>query len=89
MKNRQERWPKVLPQVRIEDRTYIIDLRLGEFRRADDPCIRVVFDSVDGQLLGEHANVQTCRACGVSVIVPGNLTEDELRCVRCFSRLTE
>jgi hypothetical protein len=88
MKDRQEQWPKVLPEVRMGDRAYVIDLRLGEFRRADDPSIRVVFDSVDGQIRSDHANVQTCQACGVSVIVPGGLTDDELRCVRCFSRLT-
>lgn len=75
--------PPVLPVVPLEGKAYFIDLSGRQFRETMNPRNYVDFDSVLGERLCKLAGVVTCRSCGASVIVAGEIMGRRLRCVRC------
>ena len=75
--------PRCLPVVRLDGTAWFIDLRLRQFRETMNPHNYVDFDTVKGRQLCRQAAVVTCLRCGMSVIVPGTIPDDGLRCARC------
>ena len=74
-----------LPRFRLGDTDYFADLRLGEFRRVDDPGASIVFDSPEGMTCCGMAGIVTCRRCDVNALVSGAVGADGIRCERCGS----
>jgi hypothetical protein len=79
--------PRVLPRIQIGAGIYFADLWVRQFRRADGPLDFVDFESEAGKAMCEQANIVCCPACKMSVLVPGPLRDEELRCMACLSRL--
>jgi hypothetical protein len=75
--------PRVLPQVRIGEKIFTIDLRLREFREPQKPWLNVPFDSKDGRILCQQANIVGCKRCRTYSIVPGDIRDNELFCCYC------
>ena len=82
-----ELWPKVLPLVRMGERTLFVDLRLRQFRTVGPPLTCIDFSSEDGKRMCEIANIASCPRCRTSVIVPGGRDEGELHCPDCLEVL--
>ena len=77
----------VLPTVRLNSKAYVIDLALRQFRDTFNPQKHIDFDSVWGQQLCQQASVISCLQCGMSVITAADLQDDELRCMKCGTRI--
>ena len=76
---------KSLAIVRIENREYFVDLRLGQFRRVDNPHEYVDFDTEEGEALLEHVPLARCSDCGFRAIISS--TDKDLYCMRCKGRV--
>ena len=57
-----------LPILRLQNKSYFIDLLLKQFRKIDNPEIFINFDTADGRVLCKYAKIVFCR-CGVCAIV--------------------
>ena len=75
--------PLVLPQVRIGEKVFTIDLRLREFRDSQKPWLNVAFNSDDGRVLCQQTGIVGCSRCGTYIIIPGNIKGIELFCCNC------
>ena len=83
-------WHKAEPLIQVEGRTYSVDLQNQVFAnpwKPDEMVGIVTFSSKEGRRLCKLVHIVECSKCGISIIVPGVLKGEELRCVRCFSTL--
>ena len=66
MKQIEEQYtgPRVLPQVRIGEKVFTIDLRLREFRDSQEPWLNVGFDSRDGRILCQQTGISGAAGAG-------------------------
>jgi len=76
---------KVLPIVRIQDKEYFVDLRLGQFREVQNPYEYINFDTSEGKVLLEYVPLVECQHCGFRAVV--SKTNEELSCMKCRGRV--
>ena len=84
-KNVNEASPRALPVVLFKGEQYFADLRLNEFRPVRG-FESIPFDSEEGVIMSKDTGVVTCKSCGMSAIISKAFEEQQLRCMRCFSR---
>jgi hypothetical protein len=77
--------PKVLPIVRVRDKEFFVDLRLGQFREVHDPHAFIDFDTPEGDDLLEYVPLAECQHCGFKAIITN--TDDDLSCMKCRGRV--
>jgi hypothetical protein len=77
---------RVLPQVRIQSKTFTIDLRLGEFRNTET-LDSIAFNSEEGQLYCQLLGIHKCGSCNRYIMLPYTDCEN-LVCPVCGRKLT-
>jgi DNA-directed RNA polymerase subunit RPC12/RpoP len=79
--------PKVLPIVRIRDKEYFVDLRLGQFREVHDPHSFIDFFTPEGDAVLEYVPLVECQHCGFRAIISSAYKDEELYCMKCRSKV--
>ena len=87
MKTIQMPWdlPRALPRLRVGLTTFVIDLRLREFRMEEPPFRPIRFDAPKGMQLAARVGIMRCLGCGRSFIVDPDTDPDDLLCPFCCS----
>lgn len=79
--------PRVLPIIQYGPTQYFVDLRLRQFRDVNRPHEFIDFDSEQGRQIRRQSGIVVCPACGMSAMLSTVSTWDDLRCIRCFTRI--
>ena len=79
--------PKVLATVHVRDKEYFVDLRLGQFREVQNPHEYIDFDTPEGEGLLKYVPLAECQHCGFRAIISSAHTDDELHCMKCYSKV--
>jgi len=84
-KNIDETSPRALPVVLYKGEQYFADLRLNEFRPVRG-FYSIAFGGEEGRIMCRNTGIITCKSCGMSAIISKAFEEQQLRCMKCFSR---
>jgi hypothetical protein len=76
---------QLLPVVQHGPTQYFVDLRLRQFRSANDPHEYVDFDSETRRRMCEKSGIVVCRECQMAAIISPAVDRKELRCVNCLA----
>ena len=77
--------PWILPMVQSEQRQYIVDLRLRQFRELFNPHNYVNFNTEQGKHMCQQTGIVVCQECQMGAIISAALVRDELRCMNCLA----
>jgi hypothetical protein len=74
---------RILPCFDFEGINYTVDLRLGEFRKTQEPYVSIKFDSEQGRVMCEYLRIIRCFNCHKWILAPSMDDSDLARCVYC------